>query len=43
LDAALPGNTPSECWEMFQRLPLADAELRTIAENVAPYTRLPAV
>jgi predicted TIM-barrel fold metal-dependent hydrolase len=40
-DAALPGNTPRECWQVFRRLPLSAAELRTIAENVAPYMRVP--
>ncbi len=38
-DAALPGNTPAECWAGFQRLPLSEAELRTIAGGIAPYMR----
>lgn len=38
-DAALPGNTPRECLAAFRRLPLSEAELRTIAANVAPYMR----
>jgi uncharacterized protein len=36
-DAALPGNTPRECWAAFRRLPLSAAELQTIAGSVAPY------
>ena len=38
-DAALPGNTPRECWAAFRRLPLSEDEFRTIAMNVAPYMR----
>jgi predicted TIM-barrel fold metal-dependent hydrolase len=38
-DAALPGNTPRECWEVLRSLPLSQAEFRTIAGNVAPYMR----
>lgn len=38
-DAALPGNTPRECWEAFRRLPLSEEEFRTITGNVAPYMR----
>jgi predicted TIM-barrel fold metal-dependent hydrolase len=30
---------PAEAWEQFRKLPLTDAELRTIAGNVAPYLR----
>lgn len=33
---ALP---PAEAWAAFSRLPLEDAEFRTIASNVAPYLR----
>jgi predicted TIM-barrel fold metal-dependent hydrolase len=38
-DAALTGNTPREGWEGFRRLPLAEAEIATIAASVAPYMR----
>ena len=39
-DAAAGGNlAPRENWAAFRRLPLTDAEFRTIAENVAPYLR----
>jgi uncharacterized protein len=38
-DAAGPGHTPREGWAAFRRLPLSEAELRTIAGNVAPYVR----
>lgn len=30
---------PAEAWRQFRRLPLAEAEFRTIAGNVAPYMR----
>jgi hypothetical protein len=38
-DAALPGNTPRECWEVFRRLPLSEAEFGLIAASVAPHMR----
>ena len=38
-DAPLPGNTPRECWAAFRRLPLTEAEWRTIIGSVAPYMR----
>lgn len=39
-DAATGGNLPPrESWIEFLRLPLTDAEFRTIAANVAPYMR----
>jgi predicted TIM-barrel fold metal-dependent hydrolase len=38
-DAPVPGNTPRQGWAAFRRLPLSEAELRTIADNVAPYMR----
>lgn len=31
--------SPKEAWESFRRLPLTEAEFRTIAGNVAPYLR----
>jgi len=36
-DAPVPGNTPSEGWRAFCRLPLVETEIRTIAGNIAPY------
>jgi predicted TIM-barrel fold metal-dependent hydrolase len=39
-DAATGGNlTPREGWAAFRKLPLTDAEFRTIASNVPPYLR----
>lgn len=39
-DANGGGNlAPREAWAVFQKLPLTPKELRTIAENVAPYMR----
>jgi hypothetical protein len=38
-DAPIGDNTPRAGWETFRRLPLTDAEFRTIASNVAPYLR----
>lgn len=39
-DAAAGGNLPPrEAWASFLRLPLTEAEFRTIATNVAPYMR----
>jgi len=38
-DAATPGNTPREGWAAFRKLPLTDAEFRTIANNIPPYMR----
>ena len=39
-DAATGGNlAPREAWVAFRQLPLTDAEVRTIASNVAPYMR----
>ena len=39
-DAAAGGNlAPRESWAEFLRLPLTEAEFRTIANNVAPYMR----
>jgi predicted TIM-barrel fold metal-dependent hydrolase len=39
-DAATGGNLPPrEAWADFLKLPLTDAEFRTIASNVAPYMR----
>jgi len=40
-DAALPGNTPRECWAVFRRLPLSAAEFRAVAGSVAPYMLVP--
>ena len=31
--------TPRAVWEAFRKLPLTDAEFRTIAANVPPYLR----
>ncbi len=37
-DGALPpAYTPKKAWEAFRRLPLSEPELRTIANNRAPY------
>ncbi len=39
-DAASPGQMkPREAWAAFRALPLTDAELKRIADNVAPYLR----
>jgi predicted TIM-barrel fold metal-dependent hydrolase len=38
-DGATPGHGPREYWAEFKTLPLTEAELRTIASNVAPYMR----
>lgn len=38
-DGAIPGYGPREYWANFKTLPLTEAELRTIATNVAPYLR----
>jgi predicted TIM-barrel fold metal-dependent hydrolase len=38
-DAATPGNSPREGWATFRKLPLSDAEFRTIANNIPPYMR----
>jgi len=38
-DGAIPGYGPREYWASFKTLPLTEAELRTIATNVAPYLR----
>lgn len=38
-DGAVPGHDPREYWAAFKTLPLTDAELRSIASNVAPYMR----
>jgi predicted TIM-barrel fold metal-dependent hydrolase len=38
-DAATPGNTPREGWTAFRKLPLSEAEFRTIANNIPPYMR----
>jgi uncharacterized protein len=38
-DAPFPGHGPREYWASFRTLPLTEAELRTIATNVAPYMR----
>lgn len=38
-DGAIAGKGPREYWATFKTLPLTDAELRTIATNVAPYLR----
>ena len=39
-DAATGGNlAPREAWVEFQKVPLTEAEFRTIANNVAPYMR----
>jgi predicted TIM-barrel fold metal-dependent hydrolase len=38
-DAAAPGNSPREGLATFRKLPLSDAEFRTIANNVPPYMR----
>ena len=37
--AAGPGRSPREAWQSFTELPLSDAEIRTVAGNVAPYMR----
>ncbi len=37
--AASPLTYPKAGWVAFRRLPLTDAELRIIADNVAPYAR----
>lgn len=36
---ASPEFTGHQGWVYFRRLPLADEELRTIADNLAPYLR----
>jgi len=36
-DASVPGNSPREGWANFRKLPLSNAEFRTIANNVPPY------
>jgi hypothetical protein len=33
------GLTPKDAWAAFRKLPLTDAEFRTIATNVAPYMK----
>jgi len=38
-DAPVPGNSPREGWANFRKLPLSNAEFRTIANNVPPYMR----
>jgi predicted TIM-barrel fold metal-dependent hydrolase len=38
-DGAIPGNSPREYWTRFHRLPLTDAEFRTIEANVTPYMK----
>jgi predicted TIM-barrel fold metal-dependent hydrolase len=38
-DAASGTHTPGAEWAKFRRLPLSDAEFRTIANNVPPYMR----
>jgi predicted TIM-barrel fold metal-dependent hydrolase len=38
-DGAIPGHGPREYWASFKTLPLTEAELRTIAMNVAPYMK----
>jgi predicted TIM-barrel fold metal-dependent hydrolase len=38
-DGTRPGRSVREAWEVFLKLPLTDAEFRTIAANVAPYMR----
>jgi predicted TIM-barrel fold metal-dependent hydrolase len=37
--AVVPNNLPAMTWAAFRRLPLTDAEFRTIESNVAPYVR----
>ena len=39
-DAALPGNSPKEAWNNFQRLPLTPAEFEQIATSLGPYLSL---
>jgi predicted TIM-barrel fold metal-dependent hydrolase len=38
-DGTSPGRSVRDAWEVFLKLPLTDAEFRTIAANVAPYMR----
>jgi predicted TIM-barrel fold metal-dependent hydrolase len=38
-DAPTPDNVPRIAWAAFRKLPLTDAEFRTIENNVAPYIR----
>jgi predicted TIM-barrel fold metal-dependent hydrolase len=38
-DAATATWTPRSGWETFRKLPLTDAEFRTIAANVPPYMK----
>ena len=38
-DAPVPGNLPRQTVAAFRKLPLTDAEFRTIEKNVAPYLR----
>ena len=38
-DAPTPNNLPRLTWAAFRKLPLTDAEFRTIENNVAPYVR----
>jgi predicted TIM-barrel fold metal-dependent hydrolase len=38
-DAPAPNNVPRLTWAAFRKLPLTDAEFRTIENNVAPYVR----
>jgi predicted TIM-barrel fold metal-dependent hydrolase len=37
--ASGPGRAPREAWQSFTELPLTDAEIRSVASNVAPYLR----
>jgi uncharacterized protein len=38
-DAAAPSNLPAMTWAAFRKLPLTDAEFRTIESNIATYAR----
>jgi uncharacterized protein len=38
-DAPTPDNVPRITWAAFRKLPLTDAEFRTVETNVAPYMR----
>ena len=38
-DAPTPDNVPRLTWAAFRKLPLTDAEFRTVENNVAPYMR----
>ena len=38
-DAAAPNNVPRLTWAAFRKLPLTEADFRTIETNAAPFLR----